>query len=129
MTCVYLLHFAFPFIFNYMVVFIFSHIKAIIFHIEIFLRGAYLDATKLFEVLKLLLLNRSGPCYWRENFRVGKATFDYLCHNPQPLMHRQTLVACCCTIAGTSHTISSHHVDDLKNIRTLPGCRLLAVEL
>ena len=47
--------FAFPFIFNYMVVFFFmqeNHTEAFIFHIDTFLRGAYLGSTKLFEALQ-----------------------------------------------------------------------------
>ena len=45
------------YIFNNMVVYFFmqrNHTKASIFHIDTFLRGPYLDATKLFEALTLL---------------------------------------------------------------------------
>jgi len=37
-----------------------------------------------------VVLNRFGPCDWKENFRVSKATatFDYLCHNLQPLIQK-----------------------------------------
>ena len=37
-----------------------------------------------------IVLNRFGPRDWKENFRIGKATFDYLCHNLQPLIQKQT---------------------------------------
>ena len=35
-----------------------------------------------------VVLNRFSPRDWRENFRVSKATFDYLCHNLQPLIQK-----------------------------------------
>ena len=35
-----------------------------------------------------VVLNRFGPRDWKENFRVSKATFDYLCHNLQPLIQK-----------------------------------------
>ena len=37
-----------------------------------------------------IVLNRFGPRDWKENFRIGKATFDYLCHNLQLLIQKQT---------------------------------------
>jgi len=37
-----------------------------------------------------VVLNRFGPRDWKENLRIGKATFDYLCHNLQPLIQKQT---------------------------------------
>ena len=35
-----------------------------------------------------VVLNHFGPCDWRENFRECKTTFDYLCHNLQPLFQK-----------------------------------------
>ena len=36
-----------------------------------------------------MALNSFGPCDWRDNFRVSKHKFDYLCHNWQPLIEKQ----------------------------------------
>ena len=35
-----------------------------------------------------VVLSRFHPCDWRENFRVGKATFDYPCHNLLSLIQK-----------------------------------------
>ena len=35
-----------------------------------------------------VVLNRFGPRDWRENFRISKASFDYLCHNLKPLIEK-----------------------------------------
>lgn len=35
-----------------------------------------------------VVLNRFGPRDWRENFRISKATFDYLCRNLKPLIEK-----------------------------------------
>ena len=36
-----------------------------------------------------VVLNSFGPRDWRENFRVSKATFDYICYNLKPLFEKQ----------------------------------------
>ena len=35
-----------------------------------------------------VVLNRFGPRDWRENFRISKASFDYLCHNLKLLIEK-----------------------------------------
>ena len=36
-----------------------------------------------------VVLNSFGPLDWRNNFRNGKQTFNYLCHKLQPLIEKQ----------------------------------------
>ena len=36
-----------------------------------------------------VVLNSFGPRDWRDNFRVSKQTFNYLCHRLQPLIEKQ----------------------------------------
>ena len=36
-----------------------------------------------------VVLNSFGPRDWRNNFRVSKQTFNYLCHKLQPLNEKQ----------------------------------------
>ena len=36
-----------------------------------------------------VVLNSFGPRDWRENFRVSKATFDYICYNLKSLVEKQ----------------------------------------
>ena len=36
-----------------------------------------------------VMLNSFDPCDWKNDFHIGKQTFDYLCHKLQPLIEKQ----------------------------------------
>ena len=54
-----------------------------------FLFGRRVRSVWMFVWWEDVVLNSFGPCDWRENFCVSKATFDYICFNLKPLVEKQ----------------------------------------
>ena len=47
------------------------------------------DVCEIVHLVGRCCANSFGPCNWRENFHVSKATFDYFCYNLKPLVEKQ----------------------------------------